>query len=163
MKSTENFHRSADLKHRKASGYGVWATMLQRCNNPNNTNYHKYGGRGIKVCEEWLSFDKFIGDMGTRPSLEYTIDRIDNNKGYNVSNCRWATKITQSINRRIQSNNKSHFIGISWDKARNKWTSHIQVKGKQYNLGRFDTIGDALLARKNAETTYHSPYLLLPS
>src|SRR5699024_1318697 len=61
------------------SEYGIWAAMMQRCNNPKHKSYHLYGGRGIEVCDEWKDFDCFIKDMGKRPSTKYTIDRIDTN------------------------------------------------------------------------------------
>ena len=77
--------------------YTTWASMLQRCKNPKNTKFYSYGAVGIDVCDEWLSFDAFLADMGERPKGK-TIDRIDGNKGYSKSNCRWATIIEQQSN-----------------------------------------------------------------
>lgn len=83
--------------------YMVWATMIKRCENPNSPLYANYGAKGIKVCAEWRnSFDKFYSDMGPRPSDMHSIDRIDNESGYEPSNCRWATKSEQQFNRRMQ-------------------------------------------------------------
>jgi hypothetical protein len=80
--------------------FAIWANMLSRCKNPNVPHYERYGGRGIKVCERWLIFTNFLADMGERPSRKHSIDRIDNDRGYEPSNVRWATVNEQAANRR---------------------------------------------------------------
>lgn len=73
--------------------------LVNRCSNPNATNYKDYGGRGITVCPEWLDYEKFLSDMGPAPE-GLTIERLDNDKGYSKDNCVWATAQQQGRNRR---------------------------------------------------------------
>jgi hypothetical protein len=90
----------------------VWRAMVARCNTPTHKAFHFYGGRGIKVCKRWLNYENFLADMGIRPSALHSLDRINNNKGYSPSNCRWATRSEQQKNKRttrIFTNGK--FVG----------------------------------------------------
>lgn len=80
--------------------YTSWDSMIQRCTNPKSPGYEYYGGRGIKIFPPWMDFMKFHADMGTRPSVNYSIDRINSDGNYEPGNCRWATKQEQSSNRR---------------------------------------------------------------
>lgn len=77
--------------------------MRTRCNCKNHKDYILYGKKGIKICKEWDDFWVFVNDMGDKPTKDHTLDRIDNDKGYNKENCRWATKKEQTLNRRISS------------------------------------------------------------
>ena len=86
-----------------SSEYMALAQIIQRCSNPDDPAYHHYGGRGIKVCEEWNSmfkFSAFLDHVGRRPSPAHSIDRIDVDGHYKPGNVRWATRKTQSRNRR---------------------------------------------------------------
>lgn len=83
----------------KTKIYYVWQAMLQRCYNSNNSAFINYGGRGIKVCENWKVFDQFLNDMG-EPKLGWTLDRINNEKDYSLENCVWSLRIAQTKNRR---------------------------------------------------------------
>lgn len=94
------FHKHGHTTHTGSSPtYKSWHSMLQRCNNPNYTQFKDYGGRGITVCARWHKFENFLEDMGVRPE-GMTLDRKDGNLGYDVHNCRWATKKEQQSNTR---------------------------------------------------------------
>jgi hypothetical protein len=79
--------------------YQAWDSMVQRCTNPNVPRWSAYGGRGIKVCKRWLTFENFLADMGARPAGR-TLERRKNHLGYTPSNCVWATHQEQMRNTR---------------------------------------------------------------
>lgn len=83
----------------KMKEYKHWMYLKGRCNNPNTKCFHRYGGRGIKVCKRWVdSFDNFLLDMGLMPTPKHSVERVNNNKGYMPQNCVWATTKQQAEN-----------------------------------------------------------------
>ena len=95
--------------------YNIWTSMKSRCLNPNNDAYKHYGGRGITICDRWLSrFENFYSDMGKRPDGR-SLDRINNDGNYEPSNCRWATYKQQRANSR--GPHKRHTISYTTESA----------------------------------------------
>lgn len=126
--------------------YNSWYGMKERCYDSSRLSYNKYGGRGIRVCDRWLtSFSNFIEDMGKRPD-GYSLDRIDNNGNYEPSNCRWSPRYIQQVNQGMRSDNTSGAKGVYWDKSRKKWEVKI---GRKY-YGRFDDFEEAKRVRSDA-------------
>ena len=78
--------------------YGIWCGMLARCYSRTHHAYRLYGARGITVCERWHTFANFMADMGSRPSPNHSIDRINSRGNYEPGNCRWATRAEQATN-----------------------------------------------------------------
>jgi len=103
---------------------GIWREMWQRCTNPKNICYSYYGGRGVKVCDRWKKYENFIADVGVRPNPGMTLDRIDNNLGYQPGNVRWATRQEQSNNTR--ANRWLTFEGSTLTVS--QWSRKVGVK-----------------------------------
>lgn len=101
------------LRHGKIASaeYRSWKHMLYRCNNQRCKSYPDYGGRGITVCDRWLSFEAFHHDMGDKPSPWHSINRIDNNGNYEPGNCEWSTPVEQARN--CRHNRLITFRGIT--------------------------------------------------
>lgn len=136
--------------------YHIYHAMKARCYNAKLWNYDRYGGRGIRVCKEWL--DDFMNFYKWAMANGYddtkSIDRIDVNGDYEPINCRWASATVQQFNRRKQSNNSTGCIGVSQVKSGN-YRAYIKKCGKQISLGTFSTLEEAIEARKKAEKKYY--------
>lgn len=100
LKSAVTTARNLTHGKTKTRAFGIWMKMKARCENPNEPGFRNYGGRGIKVCERWRTFENFLNDMGSPPD-GLSLDRFPNNDGnYEPSNCRWATRAEQASNTR---------------------------------------------------------------
>lgn len=145
----------------KSKIHKTWRGLFQRCENPNSSHYERYGGRGIRICEEWKGEHGFINfyewAMKNGYSDDLTIDRIDNNKGYSPDNCRWIPHIDNCHNRNARKDSTTGYPGVQkriMRTGRIKYRANITAKGERFNLGHFDTLEEAIKARKEAEIKY---------
>lgn len=135
-KSRESIKKAINITHgltkrgmKITKEYRAWGSMNNRCSNPRHKQFDNYGGRGIKVCERWKSFEVFLADMGTsNPGT--TLERIDNNLGYCKDNCKWATITEQNRNKRGVKLNMEMAIAIKNDN-RSQY-----VIAKEYGVSR---------------------------
>ena len=130
---TRGKNNIGNFKHggRKERLYSVWQSMKSRCLNRNDTFYYRYGGRGIRVCDDWLDYEKFRTwalSSGYDPNSEYrkcTLDRIENDGSYCPENCRWVAQ-------KIQNNNRSsnHIVtnGDGVSKTLSEWSRIVGIK-----------------------------------
>lgn len=138
--------------------YIRWRSMIERCTNPAHKNFCDYGGRGIKICGRWMKFENFITDMGKCPA-GLTLERIDNDRGYEPSNCRWATRQAQAANRR---SNRIFTLAsgetISFTALRRRLG--LTPMALQYHIDRLGDIDAAILFLKTYDRAkvLHKPH-----
>lgn len=132
----------------KSKIYNIWIGMRSRCNSNKNVEYKNYGGRGIRISDEWNSFEQFYLDMGDVPQ-GMTLDRIDNNLGYSKENCRWATSLEQSRN--MRTNRFIEYKGISmilpdwaWFLGIAEWTLRKNLSSSKWTIEK--AIEESLIA-----------------
>lgn len=138
--------------------YQVHRSIIQRCFNSKHRSYKDYGGRGISLFTPWKEYKVFQAwAISTGYKRGLTIERIDVNQGYTPNNCTWASREQQSRNRRARHDCTSKYIGVHWDKSRNKWFTCVGVSNKTIALGRYASeieaaqVRDAYIKQNNLE------------
>lgn len=152
LNNTYNYRHGHSPRSGSSPTYISYGLMFLRVN-----KYESYIKKNIKVCERWSEpaprgFSNFLNDMGERPNGK-TLDRIDNNGDYKLSNCRWATQTQQNLNKGINSRNTSGYKGVMRS-SKNRWRANIQVEGKRYFSKSYINIEEANEARKELEDKY---------
>lgn len=151
--------------------FSTWYSMIERCENPKVKCYELYGGRGIKVCDEWKDKEKgfvnfynwafengYVYEKLPSGRNRLTIDRIDGTKNYSPDNCRWVDQTIQCCNRNFLPTNTSGYRGVSWSKTERKWISVISIKHKTIRLGGFATQKQAVETRNNYIDEHNLPH-----
>lgn len=143
------------IKHglHKHQLYNTWINMKQRCCNERHPEFPRYGGRGIKICDQWLNeFEPFYKHMMSLPHAQqpgYSLDRIDNDGDYKPGNVRWGTLHQQNVNQRMKGHNTSGFTGVSYCKRTKKWRASIRVNGKITYFQRQKMIEESVKLRND--------------
>lgn len=132
----------ADKRH---ALYNTWWNMLARCYLPIAPGFSNYGGRGICVCDEWLTFKNFSRDMGENKPHGYTLERSDSEADYSPENCKWASRSDQMLNRRQFGNNSTGATGVVRIGAR--FEARFHWEGVRYRIGMFGSATEAKNAR----------------
>lgn len=139
-----HLHSKSVKRHKQSGEYSSWRSMRARCLDQTHKLFHRYGGRGISICDSWNSFPVFLSDMGTKPDGS-TIGRIDNDLGYSKGNCRWESK-------KSQERNKSTTRWIEHDGERKSLTEWCEI----YRLP-FHVVHYRLRAGWNVERALKTP------
>jgi hypothetical protein len=133
--------------------YSLFYNMQKRVLSSKHVDYKYYGARNIKICDRWLGkdgFQNFLSDMGERPSLKHSIDRIDSKGDYTPSNCRWANLHQQNANRDYCNLTP----GVTYRKSRNTYIVRIMINGVHHYFGSYKNYDDAVKARHDAEVKH---------
>ncbi len=138
--AANSFTHGHAINGRRSRILVIWSGMIDRCANIKNKKYSDYGGRGIKVTDDWLIFENFLSDMG-EPKPGYSLDRKDNNFGYNKNNCRWATQKEQTRNARsnrvIEFNGKTQVLS-EWceELGLSYYTVHSRISKLKWSIDK---------------------------
>lgn len=132
----------------------IWVGMIARCTKPVHVSFSRYGGRGIAVCDRWFSFDRFLEDMGPRPTPKHSLDRIDNDGPYSPENCRWATSEDQARSR-------STTVHVTIDGVTDSLTGWARQRGVSpqalnYRMKRLGLTAEEALAMPASRQTRHA-------
>lgn len=130
--------------------YSRWLSTTQRCKNPNHISYKNYGARGIILAPELEKFEDYcayVMQLDGYDPKNASLDRINNDQGYEIGNLRWTTHSTQTANQRTSGKGFNKYLGVNWSKSHNRWVARVTYKGKNIFSRTFLTEQDALKAR----------------
>lgn len=143
-----NKHYKIKFRKTRTPELTAWTNMKDRCNNRNYQGYKNYGGRNIRVCDEWLhDFNAFHNDVGDKPTKQHSLDRINGDGNYEPGNVKWSTAHEQSSN--VSTN--TEVVGVNFNKRFGVWQARLMINGANVLNKRFLSFSDAVEARKQAE------------
>lgn len=134
--------------------YRAWSNMKQRCNSSSYIGAKNYQDRNIKVCDRWNKFENFLSDVGTRPSSEHSIDRINNDGNYEPGNVKWSTRVEQMANTRVSVKSNSIYPNVR--RVYKKFQVALTINGhKNIWIGSYGDLEEALSALLGAKAYYN--------
>lgn len=140
----------------KTRQYQIWENVVARCTNPNSPSYLNYGGKGVTLCDDWKIFSNFWEDMQDTYQENLTLDRIDVKGGYSKDNCRWVDSSVQGYNKDIQMKSSTGCCGVyEYNSKNSPYYAAIGKDGVTHILGRFATLEEAIVVRKQAEIEFY--------
>lgn len=153
LKTKHGESRFGGAGDKKSPEYVAWLAMRERCRRKTHWGYKYYGGKGIGITSDWDNFHAFLSDMGRKPNGDYSLDRIDNARGYSKNNCRWATREEQNRNKSAPKLQRTNVSGVFVSSRTGKFFTRLSFSGSKRwvaRLGEFDTESEAAVAVQNA-------------
>lgn len=141
--------------------YSRWLAMRQRCLNPNNSNYCRYGAKGITIAPEFASFTVFCAYISQLPGYGepgVSLDRLDGRRGYEPGNLRWASQSVQLANQLASGKGQNKYTGVNWSKTHQRWVARVTLAGKTLLSKVCETQEAALKVRNRFIVEYQLPH-----
>ena len=145
--------------------YTRWLSTTQRCRNPNHASYKNYGAQGITLATELERFEDYrdyVTSLSGYDPVNATLDRINNNRGYEKGNLRWVSYSIQVANRRFSGKGFNKYTGVNWSKTHNRWVARVTLKGKVLLSKVYLTEREALEARNQFICEHGLPHTIQP-
>ena len=143
--------------------YTRWLSTTQRCSNQAHSSYANYGARGITLAPDLTAFEDYRNYVESLPGYDpvnASLDRRDNNRGYEKGNLRWVSRSTQTANQRASGKGQNRYIGVNWSITHQRWIARVSYEGRCLFTKVCKTEEEALTARNNYITEHGLPHTI---